>query len=211
MATIHEYRQQIDHKLDYLEMEATALENDLNQTHEQILQKQEALKKAFQHSLVTVKQKLQDYKQLTEEQRKKLIAKIDEVQINLAIGRADTEQKIREQKLKLMTSLKALETKIDEFLAEKSTELTRQMLQASDRLNAEFAALEVFLKVRSQEAKENLQSKKEKLIDQIHNFKHDLAKKRESTEQKSLQFEQEFTKGLKIIKSAFVHLKESST
>lgn len=36
MATIHEYRQQIDRKLDYLEMEANALEADLSQTDHNI-------------------------------------------------------------------------------------------------------------------------------------------------------------------------------
>ena len=49
MATIHEFRQQIDHKLDYLEMEATALEEDLNHTHEQIIQKYESLKTSFRN------------------------------------------------------------------------------------------------------------------------------------------------------------------
>ena len=116
MATIHEYRDQIDRKLDFIEMEATALEEDLHHTHEQVIQKYEGLKTILGNALVNVRQKLKNYKELTEEQRQQILAKIDELQINLALGKADTEQKINEQKQKIMANFKALEKEIDQCL-----------------------------------------------------------------------------------------------
>lgn len=208
MTTIHEYREQINHKLDFLEMEATALEDDLHHTQEQVIQKYEGLKTTLRNELVNVKQKLKDYKELTEEQRKKILSKIDELQINLALGRADTEQKINEQKQKIMTHVKAFEKVIDQYLKEKSTELTQHMLQACYKLDAEFAAMEIFFSVQSKKAKENFQNKRVELVSQLHDFKDKLSEKRDVGMKKSLQFEKELTDGLKMIKSAFLRLKD---
>ena len=157
---------------------------------------------------MTVKQKLKEYKQLTEEQRKQIMTKIDELQINLSLGKADTEQKIIEQKQKIMSHVKALEQIIDQYLQQKSAELTGHMVHASDKLNAEFAALEIFFSIQGKKAKENFSSNKEKLINQLHQFKHQLTDKSNEGARKSLQFEQELVKGLKTIKNAFIHLKD---
>lgn len=208
MATIHEYRQKIDHKLDRLELEATALEEELNQTREQAIQKHERLKKSLQAALVKVQEKLKSYKNLTEDQVRQLKTKFEELQVDLALGKADTVQKIKEEKQKTMTHLNELEHKIDQFLKEKSTELTEQMLQASDKLDADFIAMEVSFNMQSQKAKENLRNKKEELLKQIRVFKRKLVEIRESDIQKSSQFDQEFTQGLKAIKNAFIHLME---
>lgn len=206
MATIHEYRQNLDRKLDLLEMEATALEEDLTHTHEQVIRKYDGLKLALRDSLTTVKQKINAYKSISDEQRKQLIAKIDQVQINLALGKADTEQKIKEQTKKIMTNFKSLEKEIDQCLKQKSTEFTEQMLKASDKLEAEFGALEVFFTLQSQKAKESYQNNKDKLIHQLHEFNHKFARQSHSAQQKTLQFQQEFTQGLDTIKKAFLHL-----
>lgn len=208
MATIHEYREQINHKLDLLELEATALEEDLHHTHEQVIQKYEGLKANLRDALVNVKQKLKDYKELTEEQRKQILSKIDELQINLALGRADTEQKINEQKQKIMTHVKEFEKVVDHCLKEKSTELTQHMLQASYKLDAEFAAMETFFNVQGQKTKDSFLKNKEQLIHKLHEFNNKLAEKSESGRRKSLQFEKEITQGLKLIKEAFLQLKD---
>jgi len=206
MTTIREYRKQIDRKLDFLEMEATALEEDLLYTHEQVIQKYEGLKLSLQNSLATVKQKIKNCKSITDKQRQQVISKIDQVQINLALGKADTEQKIKEQTQKIMTNFKTLEQELDQCLKQKSTEMTEHMLQASDRLEAEFAALEVFFSMQHQKAKESFHNNKEKLIHQLREFNHKLAEINHSNAQKTLQFEKECSNGLKTIKNAFLHL-----
>lgn len=208
MSTIHELREKIDYKLDLLKLETAAIEDELNTTHEQAIQKYEALKKSFRETLVTVKQKLKDFKELSDDQRKILAARIDEVQINLAQSKADTEQRIWEQRQKLVSSVKELEKSLDQYLKEKSSELTRQMLLASDRLNAEFVALEVFFALQNKAAKERFQNKKGEFVNKLHDLKVKLASKREVDIKKSTQLQKELTEGLRMIKSAFQHLKD---
>jgi hypothetical protein len=208
MATIHDYRQRVDRKLDFLEMEAAALEDDLHQTHEQVMLKYEGLKISMREALTTVKQKVKNYKSISDKQRKELIAKIDEVQINLAQGKIDSEKKIKEQTKILMANFKALDKELDQCLKEKSTEFTAHMLKASDRLQAEFAAMEIFFSVHQKKAKEIYHTNKEQLIHKLHEFNHKLGAINHSNIQKSLKFEKEFTKGLHSIKSAFLHLFE---
>lgn len=209
MATIHEYRQQIDHRLSYLEMEATALEDDLTHTHEQVLQKYETLIMSLRNCLVTVKRKFKEYKQLTAQQRNLLLDKIDRIQVLLSHAKAVTEQGIRDKRQQIMTEIRELEQHIDNCCKQKSTELTETMLQAIDKLNAEFAALEIFFCLYSKQAKDNFLSNKTKLVNQLHEFNHKLTEKYNSGSQKSLKIvERELSKGLKSIKSAFLHLKD---
>lgn len=208
MATIHDYRQRAEYKLDCLEMEAAALEDDLTHTHEQVIKKYESLKMSLRDALITVKHKLKDFKQLTSDQRQRLITKIDELQINLALGRADTERKLLDQKQKIMNRLKALEKEIDLCLKHQSTELTEHMLHASDRLNAEFAALEIFFCTQSERARTNFSNNRNKLLSQLHEFNQKLEEKCQAGAQKSQQFEKELALGLKTIKNAFLHLKD---
>ena len=207
MSTIHEYRECINHRLDCLEMEAIALEEDLHHTHDQIMQKYEGLKFNLRNALITVKQKLSHYKELTEKQRMDLIAQIDELQVQLALGKADTEQKFEDQRHKIMSRVQKFEKELDKCLKQKSTELTGNMLLARDKLDAEFAALEIYFCMQSQKTMEKLHINKEKLLHQLHEFNLKLAKECHSTSKKSIQFEKELIKGLKTIKNAFLHLK----
>ncbi|CDZ76048.1 hypothetical protein BN59_00312 [Legionella massiliensis] len=208
MATIHEYRQRIDHRLSYLEMEATALEDDLTHTHEQVLQKYETLIMSLRNSLVTVKRKFKEYKQLSTQQRNLLLDKIDRIQVHLTHAQAETEQGIRDKRQQIMTELRELEQHIDSCFKQKSTELTETMLQAIDKLNAEFAALEIFFSLQSKRAMESFLNNREKLVNQLHEFNHNLLEKYNSGARKSLQIERELSKGLNTIKSAFLHLKD---
>ncbi|QDQ39464.1 hypothetical protein E3226_003150 [Legionella geestiana] len=206
MSTIHEYRQTIDRKLDYLEMEAQALEDDLHHTREQVFQKYEGLKTALRDALVNVKQKVKNYHELTDTKRRELIAKIDEIQVGLAQGRADSEQKIKEQTHHILSCLKSLEKDLDACLKHKSSEFTEHMLKASDKLEAEFAALEVYFSLQCHKAKENFQKNKEKLMEQLHKFNSKFAEIQHFNAEKSAKFEKEFSKGLKTIKNSFLHL-----
>lgn len=206
MATIREYRENIDRKLDLLEMEAIALEEDLHHTQEQVIRKYDGLKISLQDTLATLKQKVEKFQSLTEAQRKQLISKIKEVQNHLALGKADTELKIKDQTQKILTQFKMLEQEIDQCLKQKSSEFSEQMLKASDKLTAEFAALEVFFSVQQQKASASFQSNKEKIVHQLQDFNRKLMQNKHSKSQKTAQFEKEFSQGLHKIKNAFLHL-----
>jgi predicted DNA-binding protein (UPF0251 family) len=219
MPKIREIRESIDKKLDHWEASATAFEAQLQQTKEQALAKLEVRKKTLNKALEKFKSKVAEAKGITEEKKKEMQAQFDDLQVQLALGKAEARDAFGAQKKKIQHSIAALEATLDRHLdlwtlpakppTDKSLEKAAdKFIAAAIQYEAEADALEAQLSMKKADAKAQFEKKKSDLLVQINEFKTQLQGKRDMAKDKAATFEKELSAGISRIKQAFKTLSD---
>src|SRR5208337_5639821 len=134
MPKVKEIRESIDKKLDHWEASATAFEAQLQQTEEQARAELEVRKKKLNEALEKFKSELAKVKGITEEKKKEMQAQFDDLQVQLALGKAEARDVFETQRKKIQHSIATLEATVDRHLdaADKSLEQAADKLIAAD-------------------------------------------------------------------------------
>src|SRR5260370_41717655 len=98
---IQQIRKSIDAKLDALQAQAEALDAQLASTKREAQQRIERQKQALRDALDHLKKEIQRQGGVAEEKRKKLGAAIDQLKVQVALGRADAIDALDAQLKKL--------------------------------------------------------------------------------------------------------------
>ena len=215
MSKVREMRESIDKKLDHLEASATALEMQLQQTEEQALAKLEVRKKRLNEALEKFKSEVAKAKGITEEKKKEMQAQFDDLQVQLALGKAEARDAFEAQKKKIQHSIATLEAAVDRHLDATGHAINSSLEKAAEKFiaaaieyEAEADALEAQLFVKKAEAKAQFEKKKSDLLAQINEFKTKLQGKRDIAKDKASTFEKELSAGISQIKQAFKKLSD---
>ena len=211
MSRIKELRASIDKKLDALEHQALALEAQLTQTKEQAQQRLEQRKQQLRDVLRQVKTELQKSKEVAEQAKTEVQAKLEHLQVQLALGKADARDTFEEQRTKILKALSDFESITDQKLKGatfESGKLWEDLVGRASSLEAEFEALKN--RFESEKAKQQtaLESKKQELLTKLQTFKTQLKDKRQAVQAKGDSFELDLRNGLDQIKKAFRKLFE---
>ena len=215
MSKIKEIREAIDTKLDRWEASATAFETQLQQTEEQALAKLEVRKKRLNEALEKFKSEVAKAKGITEEKKKKLQVQFDDLQVQLALGKAEAREAFEARRKKIEHSIATLEATLDRHLDAAGKALDDSLHKAVDKYiaaeieyEAVAEALEARLFMKKVEAKAQFENKKKDLLAQISKFKTQLQGKRSMAKDKAAAFEKELSAGISQIKQAFKKLAE---
>ena len=210
MSNIREIRQSIDKKLDHWEASATAIEAQLQQTREQALTKLEVRKKTLKEALEKFKSELATTKGIPEEKKKEIQAQCDELQVQLALGKAEARDAFEAQRKKIQHSIATLEATVDRHLDAAGHAVDKSLEKAAEKLidaeieyDAEADALEARFMTIKAEAKAQFEKKKSDLQAQIREFKTKVQGKRGMAKEKAATFEKEMSAGISQIKHAF--------
>ncbi len=213
MSKIKESREAIDTKLDKWEASATALEAQLQQSKEQAIEELEARKKRLNETLEEFKSEVVKAKGLADEKKTEIQARFDELQVQLALGKAETRDAVEEQKKKIQRSIATLESTIDRELDAAGQSIDESLKKAANKfivaaigLEAQMEALEVQFEVKKAGAIAQFEQKKEQLIAQIDEYKRQLEEKKRMARDKATTFEKELSNGMSQIKEAFKKL-----
>jgi len=213
MSKIREIRESIDKQLDHWEASATAFEGQLQKTKEQALGKLEARKKTLNEALEKFKSEVAKAKGITEEKKKEMQAQFDDLQVQLALGKADTRDALEAQRKKVRDLIATLEATVDRHLDAAGQAADKSIEEAADRLiaadieyEAEADALEAQFFMKKAEAKAQFEKKKSDLLAQINEFKTKVQGKRGMAKEKAATFEKEMSSGISQIKQAFKSL-----
>src|SRR5208337_1195765 len=178
MPKIKEIRESIDRKLDHWEASATAFEAQLQQTKEQALARLEVRRKTLNEALEKFKSEMAKAKGIAEEKKKEMQAQFGDLQVQLALGKAETRDAFEAQRKKIRHSIATLEATVDRHLdaaghaADKSLEQAADKLIAADiEYEAEADALEAKFMMKKAEAKAQFEKKKSDLLAQSKNSK----------------------------------------
>ncbi len=214
MSKIREIRESIDKKLDHWEASAAAFEAQLQQTKEQALTKLEVRKKTLNKALEKFKSEVVKSKGMAEEKKKQIQAQFDDLQVQLALGKAETRDAFGAQKKKIQHSIAALEATLDRHVdlwtlpakppADKPLEKAADnFVAAAIEYEAEVDSVEAQFVMKKAEAKAQFEKKKNDLLAQIDEFKTQLLGKRDMARDKAATFEKELSAGSSQIKQAF--------
>ncbi|MGO9117504.1 MAG: hypothetical protein ACLQPD_07825 [Desulfomonilaceae bacterium] len=210
MPKVKEIRESIDKKLDHWGASAAAFEAQLQQTEEQALAKLEVYKKKLNEALEKFKSEVAKAKGITEEKKKELQAQFDDLQVQLALGKAEARDAFEAQRKKIQHSIATLEATLDRHLDAAGKALDDSLHKAVDKYiaaqieyEAAAEALEARFFMKKVEAKAQFEKKKSDLLEQINKFKTQLQGKRDMAKDKAAAFEKELSAGMSQIKQAF--------
>ncbi len=211
MSRIKEFRASLDKKLDALEHQALALEAQLTQTKDQAMLRLEQRKQQLRDLLNQVQADVQKSKEIADQAKTEVQAKLEHLQVQLALGKADTRDTFEEQRTKILKALNEFESVAEQKLKVATFESGRVWEDLVDRtsmLEAEFEALKGRLESEKAKQQGTLESKKQELLTNLVSFKDQLKAKRVAVEAKADVFETDLREGLDHIKAGFRKLFE---
>ena len=204
MSRITELRASFDKKMDALEHQALALEAQLTRTKDQALQGLEQRKQQLGDLLKQVQADVQKSKEIAEQAKMEVQAKLEQLQVQLALGKADARDTFEEQRAKILKALNEFE-----FIAEQklrgatfeSGKVWEDLVGRTSKLEAEFEALKDRFESEKAKQQVTLEWKKEELLTKLVLFKDQLKAKRVVVQAKADVLEADLREGLDQIKA----------
>jgi len=211
MSRIKELRASFDKKLDALEHQALALEAQLTQTKDQAMQRLEQRKQQLRDLLKHVQADVQRSKEIAEQAKTEVQAKLEHLQVQLALGKADARDTFEEQRANILQSLNEFESIAEQKLKGagfESGQVWEDLVGRTSALKAEFEALKG--RFESEKAKQHvtLESTKQELLTKLVMFKDQLQAKRVVVQAKADMLETDLREGLDQIKAGVKRLFE---
>lgn len=211
MSQIKELRASFDKKLDALEHQALALEAQLTQTKDQAIQGLEQRKQQLRDLLKQVEADVQTSKEIAVQAKMEVQAKLEHLQVQLALGKADARDTFEEQRTKILKALNEFESIAEQKLKGASFEsgkVWEDLVGRTSKLEAEFEALKD--RFESEKAKKQvmLESTKEELLSKLVLFKDQVKAKRLTVQARADVLEADLRDGLDQIKAGVKRLFE---
>jgi hypothetical protein len=211
MSRIKELRASLDKQLDALEHQALALEAQLTQTQEQALQRLEQRKHQLRDLLKQVQADVQKSKEMGAQAKSDVQAKLEHLQVQLALGKMDARDTYEEQRTKILKALNEFESVAGQKLKGATFESGRvweDLVGRTSRLDAEFEALKGRFENEKAKQQVTLESTKQELLSKLVVFKDQLKAKRVVVQAKADVLETDLREGLDQIKAGVRRLFE---
>jgi hypothetical protein len=213
MSKIKEIREAIDTKMDKWEASATAIEAQLQLSKEQAIEELEVRKKRLNETLEGFKSEIVKAKGLADERKTEIQAKFDELQVQLALGKAEARDAFEAQKKKIQRSIATLEATIDrdldaagQSIDESLKKSAKEFIRAAIGVEVEMEFLAIQFEAKKAEARTQFEQKKGQLVAQINEYKRQLEEKKRMARDKATTFEKELSNGMSQIEQAFKKL-----
>jgi hypothetical protein len=204
MSRITELRASFDKKIDALEHQALALEAQLTRTKDQALQGLEQRKQQLRDLLKQVQADVQKSKEIAEQAKMEVQAKLEHLQVQLALGKADARDTFEEQRAKILKALNEFESVAEQKLRGatfESGKVWEDLVGRTSKLEAEFEALKDRFESEKAKQQNTLEWKKEELLTKLVLFKDQLKAKRVVVQAKADVLEADLREGLDQIKA----------
>jgi hypothetical protein len=215
VSKIREIREAIDTKMDKWEAGATAIEAQLQLSEEQAIEEFEVRKKRLNETLEGFKSEILKAKGLADEKKTEIQGRFDELQVQLALGKAEARDALEAQRKKIQHSIAILEATVDRELDAAGQSIDDSLKMAANKfivaaigLEAQMEALEVQFEVKKAGARAQFEEKMGQLVAQIDEYKRQLEEKKQMAKEKAATFEKELSDGISRIKQAFKTLAE---
>ena len=213
MSTVKEIREAVDAKLDKWEAQATALQAQLDLNKAEVIERVEEQKRRLKETAQEVRDKIDAASGCAEETKIKIRASFEHLQVQLALGVADTRDSYQDWKQKLQSSIAAFEAELDVAIAEEDAAVQTELnalvadfVKATDALEAEVDAMQAQFDEDKARAKADFEQYKQDVLSKIEAYKGELEEKRKLTADKLGTFENELTEGATKIKKAVSNL-----
>ena len=162
----------------------------------------EETKKKLNNYVHEAKQRMEDAIILAKEKSKNLKTLFEELQVQLALGKADTKDMFEDQTKKIIKTLNEIESQIKK---NKTSDVYYSKLQMEiERFRIKLDILKLRYKVNKLEAREEFEEKKSDFLKKLSDVKKRFLKKEEEAENKWEQFRNEISNAYSNLKKEFV-------
>lgn len=213
MSKIHQIRQSVEHKLNEWEDMAEALELQLTLGRADALQRVDEQREKLRKLTEAMKPRLDALDAMSDEARARIQGALEHLQVQLALGRAETRDAYLEQREKLHQAIRNLEERLAQAaetggaeVGPKLTEELQTFARMADRLQVELEALELQFEVRAESARNQLTDARHTLTLQVQSFRRQLAEQRAKTKERLARSEAELAQAASHVKEAFARL-----
>lgn len=209
MSKLKELREAIDTQLDRLDAQLDAWEAQLETSRDEVLERVQERKANLAETADSLAGLVGKSREVADELVGDLRSELEHLQVQLALGRAETREAYAEQREKIQAAigkveagLGRLEDKVEEELADEMARFVR----LSDRLRAELEAAEVQFALLRAEAREALEGGRAEIEQKIRTLRAEVAERGANALERYGEFEEEFVAGLAHIRKAFMGL-----
>ena len=150
--------------------------------------------------------KLDNTKDISREKAVQIKAALEELQVQAALGKAETEDALKEQQKKLSNgihNLKVLINKNYNRVKENTTEFTEEISETLDDYHTRFDLFRLQTHLAKMDANESWNKKKKELSAKLHDLNVNLERKKEKATEKLDDFSDEMSEAWSHIRKAF--------
>ena len=168
------------------------------------MQRLEQRKQHLWDLLKQVQIDMQKSKEIAEQAKMEVQAKLEHLQVQLALGKADARDTFEEQRTKILKALNEFESVAEQKLKGatfESGKVWEDLVGRTSRLEAEFEALKDRFESEKAKQQVTLEWKKEELLTKLVLFKDQLKAKRVAVQAKADVLETDLRDGLDQIKA----------
>jgi len=206
-------RERIETKLDRWQAQAEAIEGQLGVAREAAIERFEAVKGTGREAVAEARSKLDAAKDLAEDKRRELEAALDHLQVQLALGKAETREAFESQSRELRKATQRADAALERALGQLDGELdanaeafSQRIVSLGDRLDAEIDGAQVWFSAQQESLQAGLDDKKRQLASQVQELKKQLEEKRAAGAQKAQAVEAQLATQVKEIRERFQKL-----
>jgi len=210
---IEQVRSSIDRTLETLQSRAEALRAHFGLTKQKRAERIEHSKQALRETLDKLRAEIRRRQGLASETRQKLGAAIDDLKVQISLGKAEGADLLEAERKRVSTGLHHFENRVDQLLAKSRPKidvaaetLMQEYAQARDALNTELEAATARLKEEASRSGAAFEERKKQLTEKIGRVQQQLAGHRKRFGEKLSQFEREAKPGLDQISKALKQL-----
>ena len=213
MSTINTLRESISTKLDQWQATASALEAQFDLTREKALERVEVQKQHYRDALQRFKKEIEKSTTTANDIKAKVTTQIDEMQVQLALGKADTKDAFEEQKNKIQTAIADFEKSMDQNLDAMEQKMDQafdvvveKTVYVANALDAELEAMQAHYEIEKAKTMDMYDTKKSEITSRISQFMGEIKDKQRLASDKASEFEKDMSAGFANIKQAFTNL-----
>ncbi|MGF1509487.1 MAG: hypothetical protein ACFB9M_08295 [Myxococcota bacterium] len=213
MSTIEKIRSTLDTKLNQLQAQLSAFERQLGIGRDQALKQWEGQKKAFGEEAERIRAFVNEAERVSSDSKQKVQAAFDHLQVQLALGKAETRDAYHEQMSKLDSAIQSFEAEVDRAVGSTTEEahqtrddLQRRFVAAADAFRAEQEAISARIEEGEAKLKADFEEHRQDLATRIGELKRNLDSRRNLASERLGEFKDEVSSGIGQIREAFVHL-----
>ncbi|MHB2018048.1 MAG: hypothetical protein ACYCW6_13945 [Candidatus Xenobia bacterium] len=194
----------IEADLEMLQARVDSLEAQVSLPRQQATERLEQAKQRMRDALDDVKGEFSRQQSLAAEHRQKLAQAVDELKLQIALGKAETRDAIEAQSKTFESAVGSFEHVTAAEMSKTAHYLWEYYQQVRNRLEAEFDAANV----RAREEMSNQwEKRKADLLGQVRHWREELEVERKKRAQKWEQFQGELKPALDQIAHAFKSLR----
>jgi nitrogenase molybdenum-iron protein alpha/beta subunit len=209
MPRFEDLRTSADRQTERLDAALDALEAQIDRSKDRAFEVVEEREQAYRASVDRFQGKVDELTGLAEDKRSAVRQKLDNLRVQLALGKADGRDAFLAKRKEFRDSVTRFEREIDGELdaldqaALSSIEdVTADLSRTADQLDAELEAAELQYELEKESVREKLAARKTAIREQFSEFKTDAARKRDKAKRSYQAAEEDFQEGMRRIRKA---------